>query len=224
MRLLMPYLTQKSSRERGRCSSCKQKELPNATPLGEKVSSEVVQRALLPLALPQEQVWIWSLLSSSSSCLSSSLSWESPRRSSTRYARSTWLRTEFQSEASLCPCLFQVTPLVNRIATSERGARKKGDVLLTACGPTWLALACLLLFLFSFLTSSIFRVAALSLSACLSSTPDFLGEMVSRRPLSFPPSSSRTLTRFDIRLSSSSCTSSTTSSSSPNPPGIPIRL
>ena len=106
----------------------------------------------------------------------------------------------------------------------ERSEKEGGDVLLTACGPTWLALACLLLLLFPFLTSSIFLVAALSLSACLSSVPDFLGEMVSRRPLSIPPSSSRILTRFDIRLSSSSCTSYTMSSSSPNPPGIPIRL
>ena len=103
---------------------------------------------------------------------------------------------------------------------------KREDILFEACGPTVLTLPCLLLLLFSFLASSIFRVAVLSLSACFSSASDFLGEMVSRRPLSLPPSPSRILTRFDIRLSSSSCTSSgsASSSSSSNPPGIPIRL
>lgn len=103
------------------------------------------------------------------------------------------------------------------------GSRGRRNVLLVACGPM-LILACLLLLLLSFLISSIFRVAARSFSVCFSSASVFLGEMVSRRPLSFPPSSSRTLTRFDIRLSPSSCTSSIASSSSSNPPGMPIRL
>ena len=83
------------------------------------------------------------------------------------------------------------------------GREKRENVLLTACGPARLVLPCLLLLLF-FFASSIFRVATLSLSACFSSASVLLDKSVSRRPLSFPPSSSRTLTRFDIRLSSSS--------------------
>jgi hypothetical protein len=105
---------------------------------------------------------------------------------------------------------------------------KGENILFEACGPAVLIRPCLLLLLFSFLASSIFRVTALSLSACVSSASVFLGEMVSRRPLSLPPSPSRSLTRFDIRLSPSSCTSSgspsPSSSSSSNPPGMPIRL
>lgn len=103
------------------------------------------------------------------------------------------------------------------------GEGDERNILLVACGPAMLVPPCLLLLRISFFAWSIFRVAALSLSTCFSSVWVFMGEMVSRRPLSFPQSSSRTLTRFDIRLSASSCTSSTTSSSSSNPPGIPIR-
>lgn len=115
------------------------------------------------------------------------------------------------------------------IDLAEEKNPKRGfalPLLFEACGPAVLTLPCLLLLLFSFLASSIFRVAALSRAACFSSVSDFLGEMVNRRPLSLPPSPSMILTRFDIRLSSSSCTSSgsASSSSSSNPPGIPIRL